>query len=276
MRQLQPPPYLNMPLPKVDLAVADGDKMYLDSDAHYLSVGLSALEVIERALGGAEPSRILDLPSGFGRVTRFLRARYPRAAITATDLDRDGVDFCATRFGARAAYSVRDFCELRLGETYDMIWVGSLITHLPALQTGQFFEAMARHMTPCSTLVVSLHGPSIIPRLLDSGYGLQPAEAAAVVAEYEQTGFGYRDYAGGGDEEYGVALSNEHYGISLIGEAWLRDALPRWGLRLDDYAVRAWDDHHDVAVARLRDAPPPPRTSAGRFGRRMLRALLRR
>ena len=275
MRQLQPPPYLPIPLPQVDLAVADGDKMYLDSDAHYLSVGMSALAVIERALGGAKPRSILDLPSGFGRVTRFLRARYPRAAITASDLDRDGVDFCTARFGARAAYSVRDFRDLRLGDTYDLIWVGSLITHLPTAQTGCFFEAMARHMTWRSTLVVSSHGPSIIPRLLNSGYGLQPAEAAAVVQEYEQAGFGYRDYLSGG-EEYGVALTNEHYGISLIGEAWLRDKLPRWGLRLDDYAVRAWDDHHDVVVVRLQEARSPAQTPAGGFGRRMLRALLHR
>lgn len=275
MRQLQLPSHLPVPFPQVDLAVADGDRMYLDSDAHYLSVGLSALRVIERALGGTEPRSILDLPSGFGRVTRFLRARYPQAAITASDLDRDGVDFCAARFGAHAAYSVRDFRDLRLGHTYDLIWVGSLITHLPPPQTGHFFKTMARHMTPRSTLVVSSHGPSIIPRLLDSGYGLQPAEATVVVKEYEQVGFGYHDYASN-DEAYGVALSNEHYGISLIDENWLRHALPRWGLRVDDYAVRAWDDHHDVVVVRLRDAPSPPRTPAGRLGRRMLRALLRR
>lgn len=275
MRQLQPPPYLPMPFSQVDLTVADGDRMYLDSDAHYLSVGLSALGIVERALDGAEPRSILDLPSGFGRVTRFLRARYPQAAITASDLDRDGVDFCAARFGARAAYSVRDFRDLRLGHAYDLIWVGSLITHLPPLQTGHFFEAMARHMTSRSTLVVSSHGPSITPRLLEAGYGLQPAAAAAVVKEYERVGFGYRNYAGGG-EEYGVALSNEHYGISLIGEDWLRHALPRWGLRLDDYAVRAWDDHHDIIVARVRHAPSSPQVPAGGFGRRMLRALLRR
>jgi SAM-dependent methyltransferase len=258
---------------QVDLAVADSDRMYLDSDAHYLSVGLSALGIVERALGGAEPRSILDLPSGFGRVTRFLRARYPRAALAVSDLDQDGVNFCAARFGAHPMYSVRDFRDLRLGGTYDLIWVGSLITHLPAPQTGHFFKAMARHMTRRSTLVVSSHGPSIIPRLLDSGYGLLPAKAAAVVQEYEHAGFGYRDYSGG--EEYGVALSNEHYGISLIGEGWLRNALPRWGLRLDEYAVRAWDDHHDIIVARLWDAPPSPQTLAGRFGRCISRLLRR-
>ena len=75
---------------------------------------------------------MLDLPCGFGRVTRFLCARYPAASITVSDLDRDGVDYCAARFNAQAAYSVRDFRDLQLGGAYDLLWVGSLITHLPA------------------------------------------------------------------------------------------------------------------------------------------------
>lgn len=264
-----------MPLPEVDLVVADRDTMYLDSDAHYLSVGLSALGIIERALGGVEPLSILDLPSGYGRVTRFLRARYPRAAITASDLDRDGADFCAGRFAAQAASSVCDFRTLRLNGTYDLIWVGSLITHLPALQISQFFGAMARHMSPRSALVVSSHGPGIIPRLREVGYGLQPAAASTLIQEYERTGFGYQDYGGGG-EEYGVTLSNDHYGISLTDEVWLRGTLAGCGLRLDDYSTGAWDDHQDVVVARLRDAPRPSRSAGSGFLSRLLRGLRNR
>ncbi len=247
MHQLLLPP--GFPLPLMDQAIAERDTMYRDEDAHYLSVGLSALRIIEEALEGAEPRSVLDLPSGFGRVTRVLRARFPQAAITACDLDSDGVAFCAAQFGVRAADSVRDFNQLLLGETYDLIWVGSLITHLPPRQTREFLAAMARHMTPLSTLVVSSHGPSIIPRLRETGYGLAPEAAAALIEEYERTGFGYRDYGGG--EEYGVALSNENYGISLTNEAWLREALSGAGLRVETYRAQAWDDHHDVVTARL-------------------------
>ncbi len=209
------------------------------------------------------PAPSSDLPSGFGRVTRVLRARWPDAAITASDLDLQGLAFCAARMGARPIASVRDFHDLRLGDTYDLIWVGSLITHLPARQTREFFKAMSRHMTERSTLVVSTCGPSIIPRLREKGYGLTPEAAAAVIEEYERTGFGYRDYGGG--DQYGVALTNENYGISLTDENWLRRALAECGLRVDAYHARSWDDHHDVVVARLSDVPTP----------RMRRALAR-
>jgi SAM-dependent methyltransferase len=232
--------------------------MHAGDDGHYLSVGLSALQIMEAALGPTMPENILDLPSGYGRVTRTLRARYPSARITACDLDAEAVAFCAACFGARGAVSERDFAQLDLAETYDLLWVGSLITHLPPNQTRAFLSAMTRHMTARSRLVVSSHGPSIIPRLLDQGYGLTPDAAAAVVEQFQQTGFGFRDYSTGGDE-YGVALTNENYGISLIGEDWFREALPGCGLQMETYWARRWDDHHDVVVARLagieRDQP---------------------
>ncbi len=236
-------------LPGLNSVLSPRDTMYLGDDAHYVSVGFSALRFIEEALGGTTPRHILDLPCGYGRVTRTLRARFPDAAITACDLDAEAAAFCAEHFGARGTVSVRDFPELDLGEEFDLIWVGSLITHLPPRQTGEFLSAMARHMSDSAVLVVSSHGPSIIPRLRGMGYGLTPADASAVIEEFERTGFGYRDYGGGG-AEYGVALTNENYGISLIGEAWFRETLPEHGLRLDAYRARAWDDHHDIIIAR--------------------------
>ena len=247
MRQLRPP--LGFDVPGLSLTVSKLDTMLGDTDAHYLSVGQSPLAVIERALDGEEPRSILDLPCGFGRVTRALRARFPHAAITASDLDRPGVDFSAREFSARGAYSVKDFRELNLNETYDVIWVGSLMTHLPPLQTKHLLSALGRHLSPSGSLFVTMQGPSSIPRFRTVGYGLAPEAASAVVEEYERTGFGYRDYDGG-EDLYGVSLTNDHYGISLTDEAWMRSALAECGLRLHAYEVRAWDDHHDVAVAR--------------------------
>jgi SAM-dependent methyltransferase len=249
----------DFPLPLMDRAVAERDTMYLESDAHYVSVGQSALRIIEGALDGREPRSILDLPSGFGRVTRVLRARFPQATITASDLDSEGVEFCAAQLGVRAALSVRDFNQLHLGECYDLIWVGSLITHLPPRQTREFFAAMARHMTPLSTLVVSSHGPSIIPRLQAQAYGLPSLTAAELIAEYQQTGYGYRDY-GGSEREIRASLTNENYGISLTNEIWLRETLSGCGLGVEAYHSRLWDDHHDIVVARLPRTDPSPRS----------------
>ena len=243
MQSLTLPP--GFPLPGMVRNIAAGDTMYAGGDERYLAVGLSALRCIGDALAGRRPRRILDLPSGFGRVTRMLRAQYPEAAITVCDLDRAGVDFAAAQFGARPAYSVEDFAALALGETYDLVWVGSLITHLSERQTRAFLAAMARHMRPGSTLVASAHGPSIVGGLHDWGYGLEPCVVAGLLDDYGVAGYGHRGYGG-----------SDGYGISMSDELWWREAMVDGPFRLAAYSAKAWDDHQDIAVLRRRNDPP--------------------
>jgi SAM-dependent methyltransferase len=239
-------PFLTLPasfrFPSMVTEVAEDDAMYDGRDGHYLSAGISALRAIEDALDGAPPRRILDLPCGHGRVTRMLRARFPQAAITVCDLDRGGVDFAAARFGARGVYSVEDFRGLDIGESYDLIWVGSLVTHLPERQTLRFLDCMARHMAPRSVLVASSHGARVEARLRSWNYGVAPEAVFGLLEDHARTGYGYRDYPGG-----------RGYGVSLISREWVAETLSGGPLRLHRYSEAAWDDHHDVFVMRLRE-----------------------
>ena len=123
----------NFPLQNFLTEVSSADAMYAMnlSCEHYVGVGLSALKIFEYAIteGFIRPDglqSILDLPCGHGRVARVLRSRFPDADLTVCDLDRDGVDFCVNRLGARGVYSIMDFDKLDLGELFDLIWVGSL------------------------------------------------------------------------------------------------------------------------------------------------------
>lgn len=60
----------------------------------------------------ASTDRILDFGCGHGRVMRWLRAAYPNARITGTDVDKGGVDFCAATFGSHTVVSGYDFDNL--------------------------------------------------------------------------------------------------------------------------------------------------------------------
>src|SRR5262245_52875607 len=70
--------------------ISQRDGMYVSGgEAHYFGVGADALKLVIQAmsLAGKEEIRsILDLPCGYGRVMRYLRAKFPQASLVACDL----------------------------------------------------------------------------------------------------------------------------------------------------------------------------------------------
>jgi SAM-dependent methyltransferase len=185
--------------------------------------------------------RVLDLPSGHGRVLRYLVERFPNARFTACDLDRDGVSFCAATFGARAVVSRTDLEALTLDERFDLIWCGSLVTHLDAPRIEALLRFFHRHLTPAGLLVFSAHGTQAAENLRGGklfSYGLDPDAAAQVLRSYTSTGLGYADYD---------ARRAPGYGVTFTTPDWIRGAFQRvGGLREVYFAETRWDSHHDV------------------------------
>ena len=119
--------------PKVSLVIDWKAMMYEGYPTHYFSSGYSALFCVRRALDKAvnkAPESILDFVCGHGRVLRSLAADFPRAGLTAADVDSGGVNFCAKTFGAVPMYFNTDFSRLVFNTKFDLIWVGSVFTHL--------------------------------------------------------------------------------------------------------------------------------------------------
>jgi SAM-dependent methyltransferase len=223
-------------LARLDLRVHPGDTMHVGASEHYLRVGLSALRCVDAA-GVNEPRRVLDLPCGHGRVLRTLAAAFPQAELTAADLDRGGVDFCAERFGATPLYAPADPCELALPDgSFDLIWCGSLITHLDEAPTLALLESLAAALAPGGRLLVTTHGDWVAERLAsgEADYQLDAAGIDTLLAGYRRTGFGYADYPW-----------SPGYGVTVTAPDWLRERSP---LQVVDVAERGWDAHQDVHV----------------------------
>jgi len=217
------------------------DGMYKGDGVHYYKVGLSAIRCIDGALKAAGKEKVgnlLDLPCGYGRVLRLLVHRFPEAKIAACELERGAVDFCVAQFGAAPFYSSIDLDSLTLGAHFDLIWCGSLITHLndiPVLALLKFFR---RHLSPGGLVVFTTHGDFVARRmpLRDFDYGLTTEQIAAITARYAETGFAYTDY-----------FDRKNYGVSLTSPAWIRGQVGRaGGLREVYFRERGWDEHQDV------------------------------
>lgn len=226
--------------PGLDSTVSYRDGMYGGNGAHYFGVGRSALRCVEEAIDAADVrsvDRLLDMPCGHGRVLRWLAARFPSAALTASDVDADGVQWCARRFGATPAYSLPDFDQLSFGQEFDVIWCGSLVTHLDEPAIAALLRFFARHLADGGALVLTTHGERAANRMrgAELDYLIEPARMRGALQSFEATGFAYSHYPG-----------TRGYGLSLTSRAWLAERARAAGLDAVHFSPAGWDDHQDV------------------------------
>ncbi len=138
-------------LERVDTRVHGNDDMWRADEDYYLATGLGAVHLIDDALIATEvgePRSILDLACGHGRVLRFLRARFPDAEIVASDVKRGGVRFCRRHLGATGHRSGADLDQVEFGRRFDLIFCGSLATHLNERDVGALLALCERSLTP--------------------------------------------------------------------------------------------------------------------------------
>lgn len=231
----------------LSLRLAPQDAMFAGDAGHYLRAGASALTAIHAAtlLAGLRPASILDFGAGAGRVTRWLRAHWPEAKLAATDLRAEDLAFCAAEFGCTTWVSGTDIAALQAPGRYDLIWAGSVLTHLDQARAEALVAKLLGWTRPGGLVVASLHGRSCLPRGAEfKHYGLERVRWYMLVHAMENgADYTYSDYDG-----------TPGYGISVAAPAWVASLTEKNpGTRLVLQGERLWDDHHDV-VALLRVA----------------------
>lgn len=236
-------------LNKVNIEVSPNDSMFNYDSVFYFSWGKWALDCIERTLEKIEKQEvksILDLPSGHGRVLRFLKAKFPEAKITACEIDQDGADFCVKTFGVKGVYSKDDPTKIEISEKFDLIWCGSLLTHLDQTKWLSFIEFFSNHLEKNGVLIFTTHGECII-KYLQNGkedLGLDNKKIKRVLEDYDSSGFGYSNY-----------LGNENYGVSLSSSTWVLDLFKIFPqLELIEHNPQGWGSkkYHQDSYAFIR------------------------
>jgi len=217
--------------------------MYTTGPDYYFFWGREALDAIHRLMalvGVKSVNTILDMPCGYGRVMRFIRASFPEAVITACDIETNAAEFCARTFGARPLHSSVELETVSLGGAYDLIWCGSLLTHLPAIQWRALLTLFSRHLSDPGLLLFTTCGPRNADLLLSgrNTFGLTDRSVAAILASYEQDGFGFENYP-----------RIDGYGLSLSKPNWVCSQIERVsGLELRVYQVGGWGGIQDVVA----------------------------
>jgi len=234
--------------------ISENDKMFTmhsgNSLEFYFYVSESAIACIFYALnmaGKTDVKSILDFPCGHGRVLRSLVSYFPDAEITACDLEKDGVDFCVKTFSVNGVYSNEDISKINLGRKYDLIWVGSLLTHFPEKTSRKFIDFLFDHLEEDGLLVISLHGRYAVIETDKQAYYRE------LVENYKKNEYvfippSYYSYYIDGDNsipDYGDAFTKVSWISSLIQD--------NENMHLVYYSEKRFANHHDVFAIQKRN-----------------------
>jgi SAM-dependent methyltransferase len=222
----------------IDPTVHPDDHMFRSNPAldQYDTVGESAIRAIFSVLAAAPKDavwRVLDFGCGHGRVARHLRAFFPAAEMWFADSDPSCIDFCAQTFNGTPIRSPADFTDLELPSGLDLIWVGSVFTHIDLermkILHGKLFDALG----PGGLLVATFHGRRWheITR--------HQEQWAPMTRDYETTGMAYQSYGREDLGDWGVSLSSVE---TVIGLGRREDA------QLIGYTETGWANLQDVAA----------------------------
>lgn len=238
-------------LPGIPGRVHNNDLMLFDASResieNYLRAGRSAVDVVADALAEVgrsygDVASCLDFGCGHGRVLRLLQQKVAPERITACDLDEEGVRFCAAEFGVRPMLSSWDIEQIPFA-SYDLIWSGSVFTHLDAPSCDLLLRRMGQSLVPGGLMVFSMHGEFSLANLQHLYGGEHAADAAMIRREVAAQGISFRRYTADWGDFAGT------YGMTWHRKEYLQERaadLTNGALRLAFFRPQGWDHHHDV------------------------------
>lgn len=214
-------------------------------ESHYYDVGRDALWNIIQSMMAAgiyNPSRILDFPSGFGRVTRYIRSAFPNITIDVGDIWDEAVNYTSTEFSANKIKVDREFTKIN-AQKYDVIFCGSLLTHLPEHKGIELLEFFREHLTIGGIMIVTCCGRKNLQHEFsnfNSGVFGSLENLQKLNDEYYSGLYAFTNYPGQID-----------YGRSFTPISWFHSYVAnKDDLIISRFSERGWDNNQDVLTLK--------------------------
>lgn len=232
----------------IDQAISPTDDMFGGNASYYVRSGRTALELITEAMmltGRTQFTQVLDAPCGGGRVTRHLKAFFPEATISVSDIEPAKQAFVVAQFGAQPYAASADFTAAPQAK-FDLIFVGSLLTHLPADLYRRAVDYFIRALAPGGILIVTTHGRTAAQLARKAPDRLTRwRHLAATGLRLPLRGFAYVG-------SWRMRLrSGVRYGGSFNTASWAASLIERrQDARLLGFKERGWMDLQDVLIVQ--------------------------
>jgi SAM-dependent methyltransferase len=227
--------------------IASDDPMFHYAPRLYFQAGQEALRNVRLAMLAArkeEVTSLLDFACGRGRVLRMFQAAFPDADITGSDIEPPAVDFVRETFGVTGIVSDYHPDKVELPGTYDVIWCGSLLTHVDAERFTGFMKLFESVLAPGGVAVFTVYGRFIADGLRDRSVTLDLTEEQAdiVLCDYDKTGFGF----------YPGLAPEINFGDCVATRSWVCEQLDQTpNLKLLLYIEEGWLGQDVVACTTV-------------------------
>ena len=227
--------------------VSPNDEMFLvllprvteqESLSCYIRTGIMCLESIEKILvasGKAFSSvnSFLDFGCGYGRVTRFLIQEMDADKIWVGDIYKEAVDFQRKYFNVNGFYSHTEPSKVEFPGRFEVIYVGSLFTHLPQDRFEEWLVVLYSVLEEDGVLIFSTQGEIDCPPEIGS----------------DPSGF---TYVKGGESS---SLSLKEYGLTYVTRDWVERLAGRLGIGNLYFLEKELCEHQDIYVATKKYMP---------------------
>ena len=174
-------------------------------------------------------SAVLDYGAGWGRLTRMILQFVPEINVYACDADPKSVAlFNSLGFKTRCVQVPT--CPESLpfaDEQFDLIWLWSVLTHLPAKATDAVMKSLHRILKPGGLLLITIRP---IEFWRDNPLVSHKSEAELMVEEHKNNGFAH-------------LAESPHWGDTTMSLEFIERTWPQWEV------IKTEDDKdHQVKV----------------------------
>jgi len=131
-----------------------------------------------------------------------------------------------------------DFSQLNIRRKFDLIWCGSLLTHIDEVASTHLLRFFYRHLAPGGLCVFTTHGQLAAESIENelNTFGLTADAQQQLLSGFRQRGYGYADYPG-----------RRGIGTSLISPERVRALVANVGEWTEAcYLEHGWDNIQDV------------------------------
>jgi SAM-dependent methyltransferase len=180
---------------------------------------------------GGHVAKMLDFASGYGRLTRLLVHEHLADELTVSDILEGGMEFQAEQFGVRTILSTALPEDFAAEDKYDLIFVASLFTHLPAVTFTRWLHRLSELLTPSGLLIFTVHDQSLAPEKVDGVLFHSSSESRVLDVS-----------------DYGSTWVTEEYVREQVGAGFACVRMPR--------ALAEWQDVYVISPQEIPNAEP--------------------